>query len=154
MLKEFKKFALRGNVIDMAVGIVVGGAFTAIVKALVDHVIMPPLGVLLGGADFGELYILLKSGDPGGPYGSLADAQAAGAATLNYGLFINAVVGFLLVALAMFFLIRGINALQHPAEKPAPAPTKEKDCPYCYTSIPIQATRCPHCTSELPSAER
>ena len=149
MLKEFKDFALRGNVLDMAVGIIIGAAFTSIVNSLVNDIIMPPLGLLLGGVDFSNFYLTIKPGSPGGPYTALADAQAAGAVTINYGLFINAVISFTLVALAMFLLIRAINRLQaeEPAEEPAPPTSKE--CPFCFTSIPAQATRCPHCTSQL-----
>ena len=147
MLKEFKKFALRGNVMDMAVGIIIGAAFTSIVNSLVNDIIMPPLGWLLGGVDFSNFYLTIKQGSPAGPYPSLADAGAAGAVTFNYGLFINAILSFILVALAMFLLIRAINRLQ-TAEEPAAEPTT-KDCPLCFTRIPLQATRCPRCTSQL-----
>jgi len=146
-LKEFKEFALRGNVIDMAVGIIIGAAFGTIVKSLVDDVIMPPIGLALGGVDFANFFALLKAGSPAGPYASLADAQAAGAVTVNYGAFINNVVSFLIVAFVMFLLIRGINRLQREEEAPAEPTTKE--CPYCLSTIPIKATRCAHCTSEL-----
>ena len=148
MFKEFKDFALRGNVVDMAVGIIIGGAFGTIAKSLVADVIMPPIGLLLGGIDFANLFILLKSGDPAGPYASLADAQTAGAVSINYGVFINNVLSFIIVALAVFFLIRALNRLQRQEEAPPPEPTT-KDCPFCLSSIPIKATRCPHCTSEL-----
>jgi len=147
MLKEFKEFALRGNVVDMAVGIIVGAAFSTIVKSLVDDVVMPPIGLLLGGVDFADFFCLLKAGSPAGPYASLADAQAAGAVTINYGLFVNGVISFLIVAFVMFLLIRGINRLQREEEAPAEPTTKE--CPYCLSTIPIKATRCAHCTSEL-----
>ncbi|HEY73897.1 MAG: large conductance mechanosensitive channel protein MscL [Chloroflexi bacterium] len=147
MLREFKEFALRGNVIDMAVGIIIGAAFGAIVKSLVADVIMPPIGLLMGGVDFANLFLLLKAGSPAGPYVSLADAQAAGAVTVNYGLFINVIISFVIVAFVMFLLIRGINRLQKEEESPAEPVTKE--CPYCFSTIPIEATRCPHCTSEL-----
>lgn len=149
MWQEFKKFAMRGNVIDMAVGIIMGTAFGAIIKALVDGVIMPPLGLLLGNVDFANLFVQLKAGDPAGPYASLAEAQAAGAVTISYGLFINTVVSFLIVALVMFLLVRGINRLKKEEEA---APATTRDCPYCLSTIPIQATRCAHCTSELPPA--
>ncbi|HET89397.1 MAG TPA: large conductance mechanosensitive channel protein MscL [Chloroflexi bacterium] len=149
MLKEFKQFALRGNVVDMAIGIVVGAAFGTIVNSLVEDVIMPPIGLLLGGVDFANLFILLKAGSPPGPYGTLANAQAAGAVTISYGVFINAVISFLIVALVMFLLIRVINRMQEQDEE-APAEPKTKECPYCLSTIPIQATRCAYCTSELP----
>ena len=150
MLKEFKEFALRGNVIDMAVGIVIGVAFGAIVKSLIDNIIMPPIGLLLGGVDFANLYILLRTGSPPGPYASLADAQVAGAVTINYGLFINAVISFIIVALVVFLLIRYINRLKRQEEAPPAEPTT-KECPYCQSTIPIKATRCAHCTSQLES---
>lgn len=151
MLKEFKEFALRGNVVDMAVGIIVGAAFGTIVKSLVDDVIMPPIGLLLGGVDFANFFALLKAGSPPGPYASLADAQAAGAVTVNYGVFINSVISFLIVAFVMFLLIRAVNQLQKGEETPPAEPTT-KECVYCLSTIPIKATRCPHCTSELPAS--
>lgn len=150
MLKEFKEFVLRGNVIDMAVGIIIGAAFGTIVTSLVNDVIMPPVGLLLGGVDFTNLFILLKAGSPAAPYASLADAQAAGAVTINYGLFINAIVSFLIIALVMFLLIRSINRLRRQEEAPPAEPTT-KECPFCLSTIPIEATRCAHCTSELPA---
>jgi large conductance mechanosensitive channel len=148
MLQEFREFVLRGNVVDMAIGIIVGAAFGTIVEALVDSVIMPPVGLLLGGVDFTNFFILLKAGSPAAPYASLADAQAAGAVTINYGLFINAVVSFLIVAFTMFLLIRSVNRLKREEEAPPVEPTT-KECPYCLSAIPVKATRCPHCTSEL-----
>jgi large conductance mechanosensitive channel len=151
MLKEFKEFAMRGNVVDMAVGIIIGGAFGTIVKSLVDHVLMPPIGLLLGGVDFSNLFLTVKQGAPAGPYAAVADAQAAGAVTVNYGLFINSVISFLIVALAVFFLIKAINTLKRQ-EAPPPAEPTTKTCPFCATEIPIKATRCPHCTSELKAA--
>jgi len=149
VLKECREFARRGSVIDMAGGIIIGAAFGTIVKSLVDDVIMPPIGLALGGVDFANFFALLKAGSPVGPYASLADAQAAGAVTINYGMFINNVVSFLIVAFVMFLLIRGINRLQREEEAPAEPTTKE--CPYCLSAIPIKATRCAHCTSELPA---
>lgn len=149
MFEEFKKFALRGNVIDMAVGIIIGAAFSTIVNSLVNDVIMPPAGWLLGGMDFEDLYLLIKAGSPAGPYPSLVDAQTAGAITINYGRFINSIVSFLIVAFVMFLLIRSINRLQKEKKEEAPEPTT-KECPYCHTEIPLKATRCPHCTSQLP----
>jgi large conductance mechanosensitive channel len=150
MLKEFKEFILRGNVLDMAVGIIIGAAFGTIVTSLVNDVIMPPIGLLLGGVDFSNLFVLLKAGSPVAPYASLADAQAAGAVTINYGVFINAVISFLIVAFVIFLLIRSINRLRREEEAPPPEPTT-KECPYCLSTIPIKATRCAHCTSELPT---
>ena len=146
MFKEFKAFAMRGNVVDMAVGIIIGGAFGTIVKSMVDDVLMPPIGLLLGGVDFSDLFITLKQGATAGPYATLAIAKSAGAVTMNVGLFINAVISFMIVAFAVFLLIKSINKLQKPA--PAAAPTT-KDCPRCFSAIPIKATRCPNCTSEL-----
>ncbi|MCB1857991.1 MAG: large-conductance mechanosensitive channel protein MscL [Gammaproteobacteria bacterium] len=147
VLEEFKKFAMRGNVVDMAVGIIIGGAFGTIVKSLVDDVIMPPVGLLLGGVDFSDLFLTLKDGATAGPYATVAAAKEAGAVTLNAGLFINSVISFTIVAFAVFLLIKGMNSLQKK-EEPAADPT-EKECPHCFTSIPIKATRCPNCTSEL-----
>ena len=148
MIEEFKKFAMRGNVVDMAVGIIIGGAFGTIVKSLVDDVIMPPIGMLLGGVDFSDLFITLKEGATAGPYATVAAAKEAGAVTLNAGLFINSVISFLIVAFAVFLLIKGMNSLQKKEEAPPAEPT-EKACPHCFTQIPIKATRCPHCTSQL-----
>ncbi len=151
MLKDFKEFAMRGNVVDMAVGIIIGAAFGTIVKSLVTDVIMPPIGLLLGNVDFSNLFVILKSGTTPGPYASLNDAQAAGAVSLNYGVFINTIISFLIVAFAVFLLIRGINKLKRKEEAPPPEPTT-KDCPYCFSKISIKATRCPNCTSELKAA--
>lgn len=148
MLKEFKEFALRGNVMDMAVGIIIGAAFGTIVKSLVADVIMPPIGLLLGGVDFANFFALLKAGTPAGPYASLVDAQAAGAVTVNYGVFVNNIVSFVIVAFVMFLLIRGINRMEKEEEE-APAEPTTKECPYCLSTVPIKATRCAHCTSEL-----
>jgi large conductance mechanosensitive channel len=148
MFKEFKEFAMRGNVVDMAVGIIIGGAFGTIVKSLVSDVMMPPLGLLLGGVDFSDLFFTLKDGATAGPYATLAAAKSAGAVTVSYGLFINAVISFLIVAFAVFLLIKGINQLQRKKEEPPAEPTT-KDCPFCLSTIAIKATRCPHCTSEL-----
>tara|TARA_R110002049_G_scaffold67693_5_gene175757 strand:+ start:4637 stop:5083 length:447 start_codon:yes stop_codon:yes gene_type:complete len=148
MLEEFKKFAMRGNVVDMAVGIIIGGAFGTIVKSLVSDVIMPPIGLLLGGVDFSDLFVTLKEGAVAGPYTTLAAAQEAGAVTISYGLFINSVISFLIVAFAVFLLIKGINNLQ--AEEPEPEEeVTTKKCPFCVTEIAIEATRCPNCTSTL-----
>jgi large conductance mechanosensitive channel len=148
MLKDFKEFAMRGNVIDMAVGIIIGGAFGTIVKSLVDDVLMPPIGLLLGGVDFSNFFLILKEGARPGPYSALAEVKAAGAVSVNYGVFLNSVISFLIVAFSVFLLIRAINVMRR-REEPAPATTKE--CNYCASSIPIKATRCPQCTSQLPS---
>jgi large conductance mechanosensitive channel len=147
MLKEFKAFAMRGNVLDLAVGIIIGGAFGTIVKSLVDDVIMPPIGLALGNVDFSELFLLLKDGPKAAPpYATLAEAQQAGAVTVNYGLFINSVITFLIVAFSVFLVVRAANQLRPPEPAAAPA---TKDCPYCRMAIPAGATRCPQCTSEL-----
>jgi large conductance mechanosensitive channel len=152
MFKEFKEFVLRGNVLDMAVGIIMGAAFGPIVSSLVSDIIMPPIGLLLGDVDFANLFVVLKEGqEVAGPYAALAEAQAAGAVTINYGVFINTIINFVIVALAMFLLVRTVNRLRREEEE-APAEPTTKDCPYCLSSIPIKATRCPYCTSEL-SAE-
>ena len=148
MLNEFKEFAMRGNVVDMAVGIIIGGAFGTIVQSLVSDVMMPPIGLLLGGVDFSDLFLVLKDGVTAGPYATLAKAQAAGAVTVSYGLFMNAVISFLIVAFAVFLLIKGINKLQREEKAAEKAPTT-KECPYCFSVIAIKATRCPNCTSEL-----
>ena len=148
MLKEFREFAMRGNVVDMAVGIIIGAAFGAIVKSLVDDVIMPPIGMLLGNVDFSNLFVVMKEGPKfAGPYATLAEAHQAGAVTLNYGLFINTIISFIIVAFAVFLLIRGMHRMQERLTAPVAATTKE--CPRCFSSINIKATRCPQCTSEL-----
>jgi len=145
MLKEFKEFAMRGNVVDMAVGIIIGAAFGAIVQSLVADVIMPPIGLILGNVDFSNLFLVLKEGAAAAPYASLAEAQKAGAVTINYGKFLNAVVSFIIVAFAVFMLIRAINQLKR---KEQAAPTT-KECPQCFSVISIKAKRCPNCTSQL-----
>jgi large conductance mechanosensitive channel len=142
MLKEFRDFAMRGNVIDLAVGVIIGGAFGKIITSFVNDVLMPPIGLLLGKVDFGNLFLSLN----GQTYTTIAEAQAAGAPTLNYGLFINAAIDFIIVAFVIFLLIRTINRMHKPA--PAVAPTI-KECPYCFSTIPLKATRCPNCTSQL-----
>jgi len=146
MFKEFKEFAMRGNVLDMAIGIIIGAAFGKIITSLVSDVIMPPIGLLLGKLDFSNLYINLS----GQPYASLSAAKAAGASTINYGLFINTVIDFIIVAFVIFLLIRQVNKLKRQPEVAAAVPTT-KECPYCLSVIPIKAVRCPHCTSELKS---
>lgn len=147
-VKEFKEFAIKGNMVDMAVGIIIGGAFGTIVKSLVDDVIMPPIGMALGNVDFSEMFVVLRQGAEAGPYTNLAAAKEAGAVTLNYGLFVNNVLSFLIVALAVFFMIRGMNRLKR-AEEAAPSAPTTKSCPMCATDVPIAAKRCPHCTSEI-----
>jgi large conductance mechanosensitive channel len=142
MLKEFKEFAMKGNVLDMAVGVIIGGAFGKIIASLVEDVIMPPIGLALGSVDFANLFISLSGKD----YPSVAAAKAAGAPTLNYGVFFNTVLNFLIIAFTIFLVIRQFNAVKKA--EPAPMPTT-KDCSYCLSAIPIKATRCPHCTSEL-----
>ena len=148
MLKEFREFALRGNVVDMAIGIVIGAAFSTIARSLVDDVLMPPVGLLLGEVDFADLFVVLKPGTAASPpYPSLTAAQEAGAVTINYGQFINSVVSFLIVAAAMFFVVRAMNRWQR--QEPGPAEPPPRECPYCRQAIPAEATRCPHCTSQL-----
>jgi len=149
MFKEFKEFAVRGNVIDMAVGVIVGGAFGTIVKSLVDDVIMPPIGLVLGGIDFSNFFAILRQGTPPGPYAALADAKKAGAVTMNYGVFVNGIISFLIVAFAVFLLVRSVNALRRSQDHSVPAAPATKDCPFCASAIPIKATRCPQCTSQL-----
>jgi large conductance mechanosensitive channel len=152
MLQDFKAFITRGNVIDMAVGIIVGIAFGAVINSLVKDVIMPPIGLALGNVDFANLFAVLKEGATPGPYASLAAAQAAGAVTINYGVFINTIVNLLIIAAAVFFLIvRPIARMQARKKVEAPTPAT-KECPYCFTAIPIKASRCPNCTSELKTA--
>jgi large conductance mechanosensitive channel len=152
MLKDFKEFAMRGNVVDMAVGIVIGAAFGTIVKSFVDDVLMPPIGLLLGNVDFSNLFITLKEGaKAAGPYASLAAAKAAGAVTLNLGIFINTVISFVIIAFAVFMVIKGINRMKKEEVAPPAEPTT-KECPFCLSTIALKATRCPHCTSELGTA--
>ncbi|MFC1874866.1 large conductance mechanosensitive channel protein MscL [Chloroflexota bacterium] len=154
MLKDLKTFIMRGNVIDLAIGIIIGVAFGAIISSFVKDVLMPPIGLLLGNVDFVNLFAVLKEGTVAGPYPSLAVAQEAGAVTINYGVFINAIVNFLIIAaVVFFFVIRPINKMheRQKAKEEIPVPDT-KECPYCITNIPIKATRCPNCTSELKTA--
>ncbi len=152
MLKEFKEFAMRGSVMDMAVGIIVGAAFGTIVSSFVSDVLMPPIGLLLGNVDFSNLFIVLTSGQVAGPYLNLQAAKEAGAVTLNYGIFINHVISFLIVAFSVFLVVRGMNRLKKKSEAPPAEPTT-KNCPFCSTAIPVKAVRCPNCTSELGTAQ-
>jgi len=147
MLKEFKEFAMKGNVLDMAIGIIIGAAFGKIISSLVNDVLMPPIGLVIGKMDFSDLFVNLSDK----PYASLAEAKAAGAPTLNYGLFINTVVDFVIVAFVIFLLVKQVNRLRARQEAPPAVPTA-KDCPFCATAIPIKAARCPNCTSELKAA--
>jgi large conductance mechanosensitive channel len=150
MFKEFREFAMRGNVMDMAVGIIIGAAFGTIVNSLVQDVIMPPIGLLLGHVDFSNLFLVLKEGTKAaGPYTTVAAAKAAGAVTINFGVFLNTIISFVVVAFAVFLLIRTMNRLNRKEAAPAAPVTKE--CTYCLSAIPVKATRCPHCTSELKS---
>jgi large conductance mechanosensitive channel len=149
MWKDFRTFILRGNVIDLAIGVIIGVAFGAVVKSLVDDVIMPPIGIATGGIDFSNKFVVLKDGAAAaGPYASVAAAKAAGATTLNYGVFVNNVVSFLIVGFCAFLLVRAVSRLI-PAKEPPPM---TKACPYCSTDIPVTATRCPNCTSQLAGA--
>jgi large conductance mechanosensitive channel len=150
MMKEFRDFAMRGNVVDMAVGIIIGAAFGTIVNSLVKDVIMPPIGLALGKVDFSNLFVVLKGGAVPAPYASVADAAKAGAVSINYGMFLNTIINFVIVAFAVFLLIRTVNKAKAAAEKPAPdaAPTT-KACPYCLSTVPIKATKCAFCASEI-----
>jgi large conductance mechanosensitive channel len=150
LLSDFKSFIMKGNVVDMAVGIIIGASFGSIVSSIVKDVIMPPIGMALGNIDFSNLSIIIREGNPVGPYATLAAAQAAGAITINYGMFINTVINFLIIAaVVFFFIIRPLAHLQSIAVKPAAVTPTTRDCPFCATVIPLKATRCPNCTSEL-----
>jgi large conductance mechanosensitive channel len=150
MLKEFKEFALKGNVVDMAVGIIIGGAFGTIVKSLVDDIIMPPIGFVLKGIDFNDFFLVLKAGETvPPPYETLIAAREAGAVTLNYGVFVQSTVSFLIVAWAVFLLVKGMNRLRRKEEADAPTEPTTRECPRCLSTIPLKATRCPQCTSEI-----
>ncbi len=149
MFKEFKEFAVRGSVIDMAVGIIIGAAFTTVVQSLVKDILMPPLGLLTSEIDFANAFLVLKEGSTPAPYSTLQMAQEAGAVVLRYGTFINAAISFALVSFAVFLLVRYINNLKNPKQTPEPVSPKIKKCTYCFSDIPVEATRCPHCTSEL-----
>jgi len=152
MWREFRQFIMRGNVIDMAVGIIIGIAFGAIVTSLVSDIIMPPIGLALGNVDFANLFVVIKEGASPGPYASLEEARTAGAVTINYGVFIMAIVNFLIIATAVFLIVRYVNRIRRGMEAPkveAPPEPTTKSCPYCFSTINIKATRCPNCTSEL-----
>jgi large conductance mechanosensitive channel len=155
VFKEFKEFVMRGSVIDLAIGIIIGAAFSTIVNSLVKDIIMPPIGLLIGNVDFNNLFAVIKEGaEVAPPYATLADAQTAGAVTLNYGVFINTVIVFIIVAFAIFLVIRPVNRARKRAEEKkaaevAVAPPTTKDCPYCLSKIHVDAKRCPNCTSEL-----
>ena len=151
MGKEFREFVMRGNVMDMAVGIVIGVAFGAIVKSLVADILMPPVGLLLGDVDFSNLFVVIKEGTTPGPFPTVAAAGEAGAVTINYGLFVNTVVNFLILAVAIFFVIRAINSMRRKEEAPPPEPTT-RECPLCLSVIPVKAIRCGHCTGDLRGA--
>jgi large conductance mechanosensitive channel len=158
MIKEFRDFIMRGNVLDLAIGIIIGAAFGTIVNSLVKDIIMPPIGLLLGKVDFANLFVVIKSGGTiAPPYATLADAQTAGAVTFNYGLFINTLIAFIIVAFVVFLIVRAFNKARQATDRKkakeaaAAAPTT-KDCPFCFTAIPVKASRCPHCTSQLKTA--
>jgi large conductance mechanosensitive channel len=148
MLKEFKEFAMKGNALDMAVGIVIGAAFGLIIASLVADVIMPPIGLLLGNIDFANIFTVLREGKVAGPYATPAAAKAAGAVTVNWGIFINTIINFVIVAFAIFLLVKGVNKMRREKEAPPAEPTT-KECPYCLSVIPLKATRCPQCTSQV-----
>lgn len=149
MWKEFKEFAVRGNVIDMAVGIIIGAAFTSVVQSLVKDILMPALGMLTSSIDFANIFVVLKEGTTPGPYATLQAARDAGAVVVKYGNFINAFISFAFVSFAVFLLVKYINKLKRPEDAPPPAVPKIKECPYCFTEISVKATRCPNCTSDL-----
>ncbi len=145
MLKDFKEFIMRGSAVSMAVGVIIGIAFGGVINSLVNDILMPPIGLLLGNVDFSNLFAVLKEGATSGPYLSLSAAREAGAVTLNYGIFVNTVINFLIIAIVLFFIIRAVNRLIKKKE----VKLSTKDCPFCFTSINLKATRCPNCTSEL-----
>ena len=150
MLKAFRDFAMKGNVVDMAVGIIIGAAFGTIVASLVADIIMPPIGMMLGGVDFTNIFVALKDGATAGPYKTLAEAQAAGAVTMNIGMFLNKVFSFIIVAFSVFMLVKAMNKAKRAEPAPAPAAPTTKDCPLCLSAIPLKARRCAHCASDLP----
>jgi large conductance mechanosensitive channel len=145
MIKEFRAFIERGSLLQLAVAFIMGVAFAAVITSLVNDIIMPAIGYALGGVDFTSLFAVIKEGDPAGPYNTVAQAKEAGAVTINYGIFINTIIVFIIVALVLFFLVKAYMKTQKPVDE------TNKDCPFCFTSIPIAAVRCPNCTSELPA---
>ena len=149
MIKEFKEFVMRGNVVDMAVGIIIGAAFGLIIKSLVADILMPPIGILLGGVDFSNLFIVIKEGATSGPFETLAAAKEAGAVVISYGVFFNTVISFIIVAFAIFMLIRSLNKMKRKEEEAPAAEPTTKECTYCFSTIAIKATKCPQCTSSL-----
>lgn len=149
MLDEYKTFAIRGNVVDMAVGIIIGAAFNGVVQSLVKDVLTPPLGLLMGDVDVANLFVVLREGTPAAPYATVEAARSAGATTLNLGVFVNSLISFAIVSFAVFLLVRYVNRLREPEMAPEPAAPTVKKCPYCVSDVPVAATRCPHCTSEL-----
>jgi large conductance mechanosensitive channel len=149
MIKEFKEFALKGNVIDMAVGIIIGGAFGTVVNTLVTDMLMPPIGLMLNGVDFSNLFFVLREGVKAGPYAALSEAKSSGAVTLNYGLFVNSVISFLIVSFSVFLLVRTVNRQRKVAPSAPPPAPASKECPYCISQVPVKAVRCPFCTSQL-----
>ncbi len=151
LMREFKTFIARGNVIDLAVAVVIGAAFGAVVASLVKDIVMPPIGLVLGRVDFSNLFVVLKNGATPGPYASLADAAKAGAVTLNYGVFIMTIITFLIIGFVVFMIVRTLNRLKKE-EEVAEKPSNQKECGYCFSAIPAKATRCPNCTSQLKPA--
>lgn len=154
MLKEFKEFAVRGSVIDMAVGIIIGAAFTGVVQSLVRDIMMPVLGLITQGVDFANDFIVLQEGGTPAPYSTIEAAREAGAVVLRYGAFLNALISFLIVSFAVFLIVKYINKLKRPVKTPEPAAPAVKKCPHCISDIPVEATRCPHCTSHLKENSR
>ena len=152
MLKEFKEFAIKGNAVDMAVGIIIGAAFGSIITSLVKDIIMPPITLVTGGLDFSNKFVVLRDAPGGGVFTTAADAAKAGAVTWNYGVFVTLIVNFLIVAFSIFLLVRALNKMRQPA--PGAAAPVSKECPFCTMTIPIKATRCPHCTSEMAGTAR
>lgn len=152
MWKEFRAFIVRGNVVDLTVGFIVGAAFTAVVRSMVTNLFMPPLGLLVGEVDFSERFLLLSPGDPAPPYATVGEAQAAGAVTLNYGVFMDEVLSFLLIGFVVFLVVRSVESLERRRQNAEPGAPVTKECPFCVSAIPVRARRCPSCTSQIPEA--